>query len=65
MNEPVEVVKASQASNDVEPITARPDFSSDDEDPGDAQKIVDEIANKKKKKGKKKKKAKQLVYSGK
>lgn len=63
MNEAESVAKASQASNDVEPAIARPDFSSDDEEQADVEKAVDKKVKKKKKS--KKKKAKQMVYSGK
>lgn len=56
------VMEPPQATDSAEPITARPDFSSDEEDVVDPEK-VEKKQLRKKKKGKKKK-AKQMVYSG-
>lgn len=58
------VVEPPQTIDAVEPIAAKPDFSSDEEDVvGDTEKVEKKQVRKKKKKGKKKK-AKQMVYSG-
>lgn len=57
------VMVPPKITDGVEPIAARPDFSSDEEDVVDAEKVERKQVRKKKKN--KKKKAKQLVYSGK